>query len=107
MAATAALALAGGGSAAADEGGSPMKAWMKANMGATKASGDFPALVRAFEQVAGSVPDRAWTEWAPISRRGAAAAKDKDKDAVKEACNACHKLYKDEYKTRFPTRPAP
>ena len=86
---------------------SPLKAWMKVNMGPQKASGDFPALVKAFDKVAATVPDPTWTEWASISKQGSAAAKAQDKDGVKDACFACHKKYKDEYKAKHTAKPAP
>lgn len=85
----------------------PLKAWMKTNMGAQRASNDFPGLVKAFDKVTADVPDPAWTEWAPISKQGAAAAKAENMKGVKEACNGCHVKYKDSYKAKFPNRPAP
>ena len=86
---------------------SPMKAWMKKNMGATRASNDFPGLAAAFDKVAADIPDPTWTEWAPISKQGTAASKAENMKGVKEACNGCHVKYKDSYKAKFATRPAP
>lgn len=103
------LALAGamfaGSVASADD--SPLKAWMKSNMGAQKASGDFPGLQKAFDKMAAWVPDPAFTEWASISKAGSAASKAQDKDGVKAACNDCHKKYKDEYKAKHAGKAPP
>lgn len=86
---------------------SPMKTWMKANMGAARASNDFPGLVKAFDKVAASNPDPTWSEWAPISKQGSAAAKAQDMRGVKDSCNACHQKYKDAYKAKYASRPFP
>lgn len=82
-----------------------MKSWMKKNMGATRASNDFPGLATAFEKVAAKNPDPAFTEWAAISKQGAAAAKARDMQGVKESCNGCHQKYKDTYKSKYADRP--
>ena len=95
------------GSAVAFADDSPLKAWMKTNMGAQKASNDFPGLVKAFDKMAAWVPDPAWTEWAAISKQGSAAAKSQDKDGVKASCNGCHKKYKDEYKAKYASKVPP
>lgn len=92
---------------ASADGASPMKVWMKSNMGAARASNDFQGLAKAFDAVASSLPDPGWSEWSAISKRGSAAAKSQDMNGVKEACNGCHTKFKDAYKARFSTRPAP
>ena len=99
------VAALGARSASAED--NPMKAWMKANMGATRASNDFPGLVKAFDKVAASVPDPSWSEWAPISKQGAVAAKAENMKGVKESCNACHVKYKDLYKAKYASRAWP
>ena len=97
--------LVGLGVARAED--TPLKAWMKTNMGAPRASNDFPGLLKAFDKVTADVPDPTWTEWAPLSKQGAAAAKAENMKGVKESCNGCHVKYKDAYKAKFPGRPAP
>ncbi len=106
--ALAAVALAGAGLVSpvrADQAGETMKSWMKKNMGATRASSDFPGLVTAFEKVAAKNPDPAFSEWAAISKQGAAAARSRDMQGVKESCNGCHQKYKDTYKAKYADRP--
>lgn len=98
-------AVLGATSAEADD--SPLKAWMKSNMGAQKASGDFPGLVKAFDKMAAWVPDPAFAEWAAISKQGSVASKAQDKDGVKAACNDCHKKYKDAYKAKHASKAPP
>lgn len=82
-----------------------MKSWMKKNMGATRASNDFPGLATAFDKVAAKNPDPAFTEWAAISKQGAAAAKGRDMQGVKDSCKGCHEKYKDAYKAKYADRP--
>lgn len=95
------------GASVAEADDSPLKAWMKSNMGAQKASGDFPGLQKAFDKMAAWVPDPAFSEWAAISKAGSAASKAQDKDGVKAACNDCHKKYKDTYKAKHSAKVPP
>jgi hypothetical protein len=85
----------------------PLKGWMKKNMGAPRESGDFAALEAAFVKVSLDVPDPSWSDWASLSKQGAAAAKAKDMAGVKASCSGCHHQYKHEYKEKYASRPAP
>lgn len=70
------------------------------------AANDRPGLARAFDAIAPASPDPAWT-WAAIARRGAAAARGGDAEAVKDACRSCHDAYETAYRAKFRLNPAP
>jgi hypothetical protein len=84
----------------------PLQKWMRANLGAPLASNDGAALEANLNKVANASPDAAWT-WKRIASDGAAAAAKNDIAGAKAACKGCHDAYKDQYKQRFRTRPAP
>ena len=74
-------------------------------MGAAQAAGDMDALGKAFDRVATLAPDASWTTWGQFAKQGSTAAAAKDAAGVKAACKACHDAHKDNYKTKFRTRP--
>jgi len=85
----------------------PMQKWMKANLGTALASSDFDGLAKGLEFVAAH-PPQGFTDWAKIAGDGAAAAKKKDLDGVKKACDSCHKgpqKYRDKYKDEMRDSP--
>jgi hypothetical protein len=74
----------------------PLQAWMKANTATAMASKDFPAIATALDKIVTFAP-AGYTNWASISKDGAAAARASNLDAVKAACRGCH----DQYRTKF------
>jgi hypothetical protein len=82
----------------------PLKKWMKANTAAAMASQDMDALATAFDQIAAMAPEK-YTNWASISRDGAAAARAHNIDGAKGACRGCHEQYKAKYKAEMRDRP--
>jgi len=104
---TAALALASGLAAAAGPL-TPLGQWMKPNMGAPLAGGDFATLQKNFEFVGGKPPPSGdYGQWASFAKTGSAAASKQDAAAVKAACKQCHDNYKEKYRKDFATRPFP
>ena len=83
----------------------PLQKWMRANLGAAQAAGDMDALGKAFDRAATLAPDASWTTWGQFAKQGSTAAAAKDVAGVKAACKACHDAHKDNYKTKFRTRP--
>jgi hypothetical protein len=81
----------------------PTQKWMKANMAPAAASGDGAALAKALEYVAGKAP-AGFTNWASISKDGAAKAKAGDIDGAKKSCKTCHDQYKAKYKAEIRDR---
>jgi len=84
----------------------PLQKWMRANMGAQLAANDTAGLAKAFDKIASSSPDPAWT-WAAIAKAGGEAAKKGDVAGAKAACKDCHDKYKADYKAKFRAKPAP
>ena len=78
----------------------------KHNTAAAMSAADFPALATALDQIAGFAPPP-YTNWASISRDGAAAARAQNVDAVKGSCRGCHDQYRTKYRTEMRTRPVP
>ena len=84
----------------------PMQGWMKRNTSAAMAAGDMPAVAFAFDQMIPFGPP-GYTNWASISRDGAAAARMGNADAAKAACRGCHDQYRTKYRTELRARPIP
>jgi hypothetical protein len=76
---------------------------MKANANPPVLASDFPALAAALEKTATFAPE-GYTNWASISRDGAAAARNQDLTAAKAACRSCHDQYKAKYKAEMRSR---
>jgi hypothetical protein len=103
----AALALATGVAAAAGPL-TPLGNWMKPNMGAVLAGGDFATLQKNFGVVGSKPPPSGdYGQWATFAKTGADAAGKQDAVAVKAACKSCHDTYKEKYRKDFPTRAFP
>jgi hypothetical protein len=83
-----------------------MQAWMKRNTAAAMAASDLPALATALDQIVKFAP-AGYTNWASISRDGAAAARAGNTDAVKASCRGCHDQYRSKYRTDMRARPLP
>ena len=83
-----------------------MQKWMKDNTSAASQAGDLPALATALDKIVGMAPP-GYTNWASISKDGAAAARAGNLDGAKASCTECHKQYKNKYKTELRTRPLP
>ncbi len=98
------MAVVGTGSAE-KKAATPLGAWMKQTLAAQR--GDYPGLTKNLTKLVTWVPDPAWTEWSAIAKKGVDAATAGDADAVRATCKACHSKYKDEYISRFPTKPPP
>jgi hypothetical protein len=82
------------GLAAGDDAKTALGKWMKQNMGTPSAADpmDFATLAASFATVAKNPPDPSkYPGWADTANKGAAAAKNSNKDGVKAACNECHK----------------
>ena len=102
---TAAVLLATSVAAAAT---TPLGTWMKSNMGAALAGGDFAALQKNFGIVGSKPPPSGdYGQWATFAKAGADAAAKQDAAAVKAACKSCHDTYKEKYRKEFPTRAFP
>lgn len=76
---------------------------MKANLNPPVMSKDTAALATALDKTASFAPP-AYTNWASISKDGAAAARSGDLDAAKASCSACHEQYKQKYRTEIRAR---
>jgi hypothetical protein len=79
---------------------------MKGNTALALSSNDMTALAADFEKV-GKMAPPGYTNWASISKDGAAAAKAGTVDAAKAACRGCHDQYKAKYKAEMRARPLP
>jgi hypothetical protein len=77
---------------------------MKANTSAAMAAEDLDALAKALDKVTTFAPP-GYTNWASISKDGAAAARAQSLDGVKASCRTCHNQYKDKYKKELRDRP--
>ena len=82
----------------------PLQAWMKKNVSGPSLAQDFPKVATGFADIAKLAPP-GYANWVSISKDGEKAAKDGRADAVKAACNGCHRQYKDKYKAELRTRP--
>jgi hypothetical protein len=79
---------------------------MKDHTSAASTSGDLGAMADAFDTIATMAPP-GYTNWASISKDGAAAARAGSVDAARAACTECHKQYRAKYKTELRARPVP
>lgn len=76
--------------------GCPMLRVMKGSIAAAFAAKKGPELATALAKLAASAP-AGYTNWASVSRDGAAAAKAGEWTAVKASCRSCHTQYKAKY----------
>ncbi len=81
----------------------PLQAWMKAHANPPVLTSDLPALAKALDEIALFAPP-GYTNWASISKDGAAAARAGDLAAAKASCRSCHDQYKQKYKTELRAR---
>ncbi|MFO0736916.1 MAG: hypothetical protein U0270_13605 [Labilithrix sp.] len=99
-----------GSAAAADCGGKenpcPLQGWMRENVNPPMNKKDMPALAAALDKIAAMAP-AGYTNWASISKDGAAAARSGDENATKASCRSCHDQYKQKYKTEMRGRKVP
>lgn len=85
------------GPCATDGGpGCPMLRFMKGEVAIAFAAKKTPDVLAALDKLAANAPS-GYTNWASISKDGAAAAKAGDWNAVKASCRGCHSQYKDKY----------
>ncbi|RYG83792.1 hypothetical protein EON77_06790 [bacterium] len=84
-----------------------MQKWMRASFGAAMAKDDLASVASALEACAKLTPDPAWSDWAPVSKAGAEAARKGDAAGTKASCRSCHEKYKETYRARFRTRAVP
>jgi cytochrome c553 len=72
---------------------------------------DLTALAKGLTHAATLVPDPSWntgaTGWATIANAGAAAAKQGDLVAARQACKTCHKAWRAKYKGSYRLRLLP
>ncbi len=102
-------------SALADDCGSktnpcPLQKWMQDNVGSKLADGNLDAVAAGLDKAAAFAPDPTWTDWAKFAKDGAAAARkggDAGIQGAKASCKSCHDKYKNDFKTKFRTRPVP
>lgn len=73
---------------------------MQKNVNPPMNKGDMPALAEALDKIAGFAPP-GYTNWASISKDGAAAARSGDTNAAKASCRECHNQYKQKYKSEL------
>jgi hypothetical protein len=89
----------------------PLQGWMEKNMQDPFDKKDLKKLAESLEKAAALVPDPKWNEgdkgWAKLAKDGAAAAKAGNFAGAQQACKACHKAWRNEYKKQFRMRPVP
>lgn len=76
---------------------------MRENMQPPMNKPDLPALATALDKAAAFAP-AGYTNWASISKDGAAAARSGDMTAAKASCRSCHDQYKQKYKDEMRAR---
>jgi hypothetical protein len=86
---------------------SPLGQWMRPNMSAPLAGGDFDTLKSSFDLVASKTPSGDYGNWASLSQQGSAAAANKDLAGVKASCKGCHDAYKNQYLKEHASTPFP
>lgn len=59
---------------------------------------DFRGLERALDALATVAPP-GYSRWAEVSERASQAAKDRDVEAVRKGCAACHQQYRARYRS--------
>jgi hypothetical protein len=70
---------------------------MKANVNTPMMGNDLPSLATALDKAAAFAP-AGYTNWVPVAKDGAAAARSGDMAAAKASCRTCHDQYKQKYK---------
>ena len=87
----------------------PLQGWMEKHMQGPSEKKDAKALVGPLEKAATFAPDPKWNEgdkgWAKIAKDGAAAAKAGNFEGAQQACKACHKAWRSQYKKEFRKKP--
>jgi hypothetical protein len=72
---------------------------------------DLAAIAAGLASATRLVPDASWNTgaqgWSTIANAGAAAAKQGDMAATKQACKTCHKTWRSKYKESFRLRRLP
>lgn len=76
--------------------GCPMLRFMKGELALAFAAKKGPQVAAALDRLAAAAP-AGYTNWASISRDGAAAAKAGEWTAVKASCRGCHDQFKAKY----------
>ena len=80
----------------------PLQAWMKANFVKPKGDADFDTLAKNATKLPAFAPDAAWkSDWASMAKGVADAAAKGDRDALGNACNACHVKYRKAYREKY------
>ena len=83
-----------------------MQKWMKENTNEANERMDLPALAKALDAMVPMAPP-GYTNWVQIAKDGADGARAGSLDAARASCSACHKQYKNKYKSEMRTRPLP
>jgi hypothetical protein len=63
-------------------------------------------IVESFAKLARHAP-QAYPQWAGWAASGLDGARDRDLGAVRTVCRGCHTAYREDYRRRMPSRPAP
>ena len=82
----------------------PLQKWMKENMKPALAHEDKDALAKDFELVAAHQPS-GFDGWSDTAKKGAAAARQGDIDAVKAECKSCHDNLRSRFKKELRDKP--
>jgi hypothetical protein len=86
----------------------PMQRWMRTHLAVAYAQGDFVKLATALDKVVELNPrPNKWGNWNGIARKGAAAARKRDKRAALLSCTNCHRVYRRTYNLRYRERTVP
>jgi hypothetical protein len=76
----------------------PLPRWMESQLLYRIRIKDFRGLARSLGALAATAPPQ-FPRWAEIATRAAQAAQDRDVEAVREGCAACHYLYRVRFRT--------
>ena len=85
----------------------PMQKWMRTHVGNPMSAKDMEAVATGLDKAAALSPDPSFTEWAPISKAGADAARKGDLAGTKASCKNCHDKYKNAYREKYRTKAMP
>jgi hypothetical protein len=82
----------------------PLQSWMDHELSGPLSREEYPALSRAFGELAAITPP-GFTGWSAWARGGAAAADRQDRAAIQKACAGCHEGYRERYRRTMRERP--
>ena len=93
-------------SGSCDNGGCPLRTWMRNEIAPAMDSEDLAALEQHLEKLAEMAPPN-YSRWAPLARRGAKAAAAGDLQGVKDTCTSCHSAFRRSYRREHRARKIP